>query len=129
MANAVVLMNQPFRDFEREQAISRADRIGQDARVYVYNVLLDTNGQPNISTRAADIVQWSREQVAAIMGTSVVDESAVSLEGLLDGDIYLRFGYELSLEILADVLVDVFDDMAPPRVTLSETVRPKSSAW
>lgn len=129
MANAVVLMNQPFRDFEREQAISRADRIGQDAQVFVYNVLLDTKGQPNISTRAADIVQWSREQVAAIMGTEVVDESAVSLEQLMDAKYFREFGYEMSLEILTDILADVAEDFAPPKVTVREALRPRSSAW
>lgn len=69
MANKVVLMNSPFRDFEKEQAVSRCDRIGQDSVVEVVNVLLDTGKQPNISTRSLDILEWSREQVNLIMGT------------------------------------------------------------
>lgn len=69
MANKVVLMNSPFRDFEKEQAVSRCDRLGQDETVEVVNVLLNTGKTPNISTRNLDILEWSREQVNLIMGT------------------------------------------------------------
>jgi hypothetical protein len=78
MANGVTFLNSPWRSYEREQAIARAHRIGQDQPVFVYDVQLDTGTVPNISTRSIDILQWSKEQVDKIVG---VDGSAnVSLE-------------------------------------------------
>lgn len=68
MANTVVALNTPFRSLDMEQAIARCDRMGQDAQVYVYICTIDTGEVANISTRSADIMEWSREQVAQIMG-------------------------------------------------------------
>lgn len=82
MASAVIFMNAPFRDYERKQAIARLDRIGQVNTVEVYEVFLDTGSEPNISTRSADIMEWSRDQVAAMMGMPVLD--GVALEGYVD---------------------------------------------
>lgn len=74
VANTVILLNQPFRDHEWDQAVSRVDRIGQDTQVYVYEVLLDTGNLPNISTRSKDILEWSKAQIAAIMGTDTPND-------------------------------------------------------
>lgn len=130
MANQVVLMNQPYREFERKQAIARADRIGQTAPVSVYNVLLDTDGEPNISTRAADIVQWSREQVAAIMGDDV---------GLSDDAVT-----GVSVESLEEMVPDGTDDawvdamvsleshlegIPASYIQLNTVAKPQSSGW
>lgn len=82
MANTVILMNSPFRAYEYEQSTSRVNRIGQDSEVNIINVLLNTGAQPNISTRSNDIMRWSQEQVAAIMGTPLATELA--LENLTD---------------------------------------------
>jgi len=137
MANNVILMNQPFRDFEREQAISRCDRIGQDKQVYVWNVLLDTGSEANISTRAADIVQWSREQVAAIMGTKVMDETAVSTESLQNAPERVSLEFladhgimvtQESLDALADIAYDEFPQ-DEPLVMAKAYERPRSSLW
>lgn len=67
-ANTVIFLNQPFRSNDKEQAIARVARLGQDEQTYVWDVLLDTKGVPNISTRSDEILQWSMEQVAIIMG-------------------------------------------------------------
>lgn len=79
-ANTIIFLNQPFRFGEKNQAISRAHRLGQDEQVFVFNILLDTGEQPNISTRSADIMEWSKSQVDLLMGTSV----DVSVESFLD---------------------------------------------
>lgn len=82
MANTVVMMNSPFRAHEYEQALSRVDRIGQREIVRCYNVFLNTGKEPNISTRSNDILKWSRDQVAQIMGMDVAD--VATLESLED---------------------------------------------
>lgn len=78
MANGVIFMNSPWRSYEREQAIARAHRIGQDKQVFVYDIQLDTGNAVNISTRSIDILQWSKEQVDRITG--IDGDSVVALE-------------------------------------------------
>lgn len=68
MANSVILLNAPFRVHEKAQTVARANRLGQDKTVHVYNLFLDTGTEPNISTRSLDILKWSEEQVNLIMG-------------------------------------------------------------
>lgn len=68
MADTMILLNSPFRAYILEQAISRIYRMGQDSQTYVYQGTLDTGDVPNISTRSADILAWSQEQVSQIMG-------------------------------------------------------------
>ena len=84
MANTAILMNSPFRDHEYQQACARVDRIGQDSTVNIINVLLDTGTEPNISTRSNDIMQWSKEQVAALLGIPVSAGDIVTLENFND---------------------------------------------
>lgn len=74
-ASLVVLMNAPFRSYEKEQAVSRAHRLGQDTPVEVVSALVDTGMEPNISTRSNEIMEWSKASVDAIMGLSGVDDS------------------------------------------------------
>ena len=68
IADTMILLNSPFRAYILEQAISRIYRLGQDSQTYVYQCILDTGEVPNISTRSADILEWSTAQVEAIMG-------------------------------------------------------------
>lgn len=70
MASTSVFMNSPFRDHEYKQARARTARLGQKYPCTIWNVFLDTNGEPNISTRSNDIMNWSREMVAQMMGTN-----------------------------------------------------------
>lgn len=81
-ANQIIMLNQPFRSSIREQTIARAARLGQDEEVTVYDVLLDTGVAPNISTRSNDIMRWSQEQVASILGVGNVDIAELSIEGV-----------------------------------------------
>lgn len=79
MANNTIMLNAPFRDYEFQQALSRTDRIGQDAPVYCTTIYLDTDGKPNISTRSKDIMDWSKQQIEEILGFKMEDVN-VSLE-------------------------------------------------
>ena len=98
MASSVVFMNNPFRIHEREQAIARADRIGQQHQVRVYDIVLDTGGEPNVSTRSTEIMEWSKQQVDILMGKTglesvteaytdsmeILSRHQVSTEGLIE---------------------------------------------
>jgi hypothetical protein len=84
MANTLVFTNSPFRDYERTQTIARVDRVGQVHRCDVFDVFLDTGEEPNVSTRSKDILQWSKEQVAAILGVKTPDDLETSLENLIE---------------------------------------------
>lgn len=79
IADTMILLNSPFRAYILEQAISRIYRLGQDSQTYVYQCVLDTGEVPNISTRSADILAWSTEQVEAILGIK---------SPILDGDVF-----------------------------------------
>lgn len=84
MANTIVMLNSPYRDHEYKQAVARAFRKGQNTDVNVINVLLDTNGVPNISTRSKDIADEAANIVALIMGVKKVDLDALSNESFLE---------------------------------------------
>lgn len=66
-ASRVVFLNQPFRQSDYLQASERVYRIGQDTEVDVIKLLLDTGGEPNLSTRMEDILSWSKEMSASIV--------------------------------------------------------------
>ena len=100
MANGIIFLNSPWRSFEREQAVARAHRIGQDQTVYVFDIVLDTGKVPNISSRSLDIMQWSKDQVDQIMGIRGDVNVSVECNG---------FASEMQMdlnEILDDVLYD-----------------------
>lgn len=99
MANGVILLNAPWRAYEREQAIARAYRIGQDKTVYVHDIILDTGNKTNISSRSIDIMQWSKDQVDSIMGT---EGTTVSAESDLDTVYDVRWNVQWSIEGAVD---------------------------
>lgn len=84
MANTIIMLNSPYRDHEYKQAVARAFRKGQDTDVNVINVLLDTGGVPNISTRSKDIADEAANIVALIMGVKKVDLDTLSNESFLE---------------------------------------------
>lgn len=69
-ANQVVFLELPPRQYIYEQTVARALRLGQKNTVYVFEILLDTGLEPNISTRGDEIITWSRNQVTALIGES-----------------------------------------------------------
>lgn len=78
-ANTVIFLNVPFRSVDYEQASDRCYRIGQDTDVYIYKLVLDTDGKPNLSTRMQDILAWSKDQFGAIVdGKEIPDDDVGS---------------------------------------------------
>lgn len=68
MADTMILINAPFRDYVLTQAVSRIHRLDSNTQTNVYSVSLDTGEEPNLSTRSLDILAWSQNAVEQIMG-------------------------------------------------------------
>lgn len=83
MADLTIFLNVPFRDHELVQAKARTDRLGQDTQVKYVMIFLDTGKEPNISTRSKEILEWSREQVALIMGQDYNGDIAKTMDGYI----------------------------------------------
>jgi len=67
-ANVVICLGLPFRMYTFDQAIARAYRIGQDKKVYVFIVKLDTGAKVNITERDLYILNVSQAKVEVITG-------------------------------------------------------------
>lgn len=83
MADVVIMLNAPFRDYIYQQAVSRVHRLGATTQVYVYIAYMDTGTKPNLSTRSFDILRWSQEAVEKILQISnpfPIEDLAISLE-------------------------------------------------
>lgn len=85
MASQIVMLNSPFREHDYTQAVARAHRLGNNVNVHVYDVFLNTNGEPNISTRSKDILDSTAKSVAIMLGIEKVDLT-VGVESLEDLD-------------------------------------------
>jgi hypothetical protein len=111
MANTEVFTNAPFRDYERTQTIARVDRIGQKHRCHVWEIFLDTGMEGNISTRSKDIMQWSKQQVEAILGVQAPDDLETSLESLIENPNATLADAEQYMDSLKQMLpIDVADE-------------------
>lgn len=88
MADTMIMVNVPFRDYVFQQAVSRIHRLGADTQVCVYTVSLDTGDAVNISSRTLDILKWSQDQIEQIMDMDVPfkldDENSIAIESLDD---------------------------------------------
>lgn len=89
MADTVIMIDAPFRDYVLQQAVSRVHRIGATTQCYVYTASLDTGNEVNISTRSVDILKWSQQQIEEILGikspfeiTDDLETFSVAVEGL-----------------------------------------------
>ena len=73
MCNTVIFHDSPYRDYIKQQAVARVQRIGQIHKVHKVNTNLDTDGVPNLAGRAVDLLTWSKEQVAIMLGDEYKD--------------------------------------------------------
>lgn len=108
MADLAIFLNTPFRDHELVQAKARLDRLGQDTPVKFVSIYLDTGDEPNISTRSKEILEWSREQVAMIMGSDYSGNE----KGLMDGYINSLESYSVSEDVVSfeQALSEILDE-------------------
>lgn len=67
MANLTILLDSPYRDYEVKQIVARTNRVGQDTLCFFKLLNLDTGDKLNITTRSINIMEWSREQVDALL--------------------------------------------------------------
>ena len=83
MADVMVMVDTPFRDYIFQQTLARINRLGTTTQTYVYIANLDTGSEANLSTRTLDILKWSQSQIEAISGVKspfeITDEQ-MSLE-------------------------------------------------
>ncbi len=89
MADTVLLLDSPYRDYIVQQSISRVHRLGSTTQVYVYTCSLDTGEEMNISTRSFEILSQCQNFVEKLTGvtspfilTDNPEELEFSLEGL-----------------------------------------------
>lgn len=67
MANQLISLDAPFRDHEIKQVKGRIWRTGQDSPCFFKMLDLDTGDKMNITTRSLDIMNWSKDQVDALL--------------------------------------------------------------
>ena len=109
IASDMIMLNQPFRDAIRTQTIARAARLGQDGPVNVWDFLLDTGNEPNISTRSNDILEWSASMVASIVGVNNVDLETLTLEAKANDEGVWEYLSQESAELQTEVL-DIIEE-------------------
>lgn len=127
MADTVLMVNVPFRNYILEQAISRVHRLGQDSQTVVYTAVLDTGMEPNISSRNVDILKWSQDQVEKILGM----DSPYKLDGAENFDVSMESiieDYATEVYGTMPLAVDV-DDLIIPEIALESANVPKLFKW
>ena len=85
MADVMIMVDTPFRDYVFQQTIARINRLGTTTQTYVYIAALDTDKEPNLSTRTLDILRWSQSQIEAITGVKSpfeITDDQMSFESL-----------------------------------------------
>lgn len=131
IADTMILLNSPFRAYILEQAISRIYRLGQDSQPYVYQCTLDTGDVPNISTRSADILEWSQKNVAEIMGfasTFVEGDTfeTTALECIKDG----KFDDCIIMHSVLNKAFEQYDiEIDINNFTYQQPIKPMVPAW
>lgn len=109
MADTMIIINPPFRDYVMKQTIARVARIGQTTQTKIYHIMLDTDEVANISTRNIDIMEWSRKQVNDILGLGNYVESGEN-EGGIPSDVVVM---GLAQEALIAEKLSYFKDAKP----------------
>lgn len=70
-ASKVFFFGPPWRHSDYQQCSDRVHRIGQTQPVTIYNVVLDTGDELNLTGRMQDILNWSKRMVGDVVSTDV----------------------------------------------------------
>lgn len=74
MANQIILLNTPWREYILRQTLARVWRKGQDVQCFFWLVDLDTGTEENITTRSLDIMNYFKEQVEQLLGSLEIND-------------------------------------------------------
>lgn len=125
MANGIIMLNSPWRSFEREQTIARAHRLGQDRPVYVFDIILDTGTELNISSRSLDIMKWSKEQVELITGVKSdleISGESMNTQTSLEDDIVQEIAEQsINIDELVNPVIEPIEPTLPISVPEHQT--------
>lgn len=81
MADNIILIDTPFRDYILQQTIARTNRLDSNSITTVWYIELDTGSELNISQRSKEILAWSQKQVNELLGKNNIDNlTDLSLE-------------------------------------------------
>lgn len=88
MANQLILLNTPWRDFILKQTIARIHRKGQDSKCYVWLIDLDTGNEDNIASRSIDIMQYYKDIVDQLLNenNNLIRDVELSVKGKIDNN-------------------------------------------
>lgn len=86
MANTIIMLDVPVRQYLFDQTISRIYRLNQKKQIYVYQIYIDTKDEPNITTRIDDILEWSRDQISILVGEEFSGKDENVITTTMDGE-------------------------------------------
>ena len=109
-ANVVILIDLAFRNYQIEQSLSRAYRIGNDDKVDVFMCKLDTGTDLNLTDRDLFIVNTSEYNVEVITGTTPVydipkqpkasdEELAPVVEEVIENELLNEFDASFGMDL------------------------------
>lgn len=82
VADRMILLDTPFRDYILQQAVSRIHRLGATSTVKIYTLMLDTGTEYNLTERNVDILSITKKVVEEFTGVS----SPYDISKDVDGD-------------------------------------------
>lgn len=68
MANQLILLNSPWRQFQLKQVIARVHRKGQTEKCFIWMLDLDTGTEENVTSRSIDIMEYYTKIVDQLLG-------------------------------------------------------------
>lgn len=104
MADTMILIDLPYREFTLNQSISRIHRIGNTTGTYVHKFTIGDGYPENIVSRGFDIISWAKGQAEEITGVksplTMLDQPKATEESVVDSFIGLANSQECAVDSL-----------------------------